>query len=61
MFGEGANSGEPKCKELHEMTGLSRDWMEEETLRPGASAYLRKPFDEQCLFDAIRSASGRAV
>jgi FixJ family two-component response regulator len=30
--------------------------MEDEAMRLGAIAYLRKPFDEQCLLDAIQLA-----
>jgi two-component system response regulator FixJ len=37
------------------ITGHDRDRMEEEAMRLGAIAYLRKPFDEQYLLDAIRS------
>jgi FixJ family two-component response regulator len=33
--------------------GHDRNWMEDEAMRLGAAAYLRKPFDEQCLLDAI--------
>jgi FixJ family two-component response regulator len=43
------------------MTGHDRERMKEEAMRLGAIAYLRKPFDQQCLFDAIRSARRRAV
>jgi FixJ family two-component response regulator len=38
------------------ITGHDRDRMEDEAMRLGAIAYLRKPFDEQCLLDAIRLA-----
>jgi FixJ family two-component response regulator len=41
------------------MTGRDRERIKDEAMRLGAIAYLRKPFDEQCLFDAIRSACGR--
>ena len=40
------------------ITGHDRDRIEDEAMRLGAIAYLRKPFDEQCLFDAIRFACG---
>jgi FixJ family two-component response regulator len=35
--------------------------MEDEAMRLGAVAYLRKPFDEQCLLDAIGSLATRGV
>jgi FixJ family two-component response regulator len=35
------------------ITGHDRPGMEEQALRLGASAYLRKPFDEQAILDAI--------
>jgi FixJ family two-component response regulator len=35
------------------ITGHDRDRMEDEAMRLGAIAYLRKPFDEQCLLEAI--------
>jgi len=38
------------------ITGHDRDRMEDEAMRLGAVAYLRKPFDEQCLLDAIQLA-----
>jgi FixJ family two-component response regulator len=38
------------------ITGHDRDRMEEEAMRLGAIAYLRKPFDEQALLDAIQLA-----
>ncbi len=41
------------------ITGHDRDRMEDEAMRLGAVAYLRKPFDEQCLLDAIRSLTRR--
>ena len=41
------------------ITGHDRDRMEDEAMRLGAVAYLRKPFDEQCLLDAIRSLARR--
>jgi len=37
------------------ITGHDRDRMEEEAMRLGAVAYLRKPFDEECILGAIRS------
>lgn len=37
------------------ITGHDRNRMEDEAMRLGAVAYLRKPFDEECLLDAIRS------
>jgi len=36
------------------VTGHDSYRMEEEAMRLGAIAYLRKPFDEQCLLDAIQ-------
>ncbi len=41
------------------ITGHDRYRMEDEAMRLGAVAYLRKPFDEQCLLDAIRSLARR--
>ncbi len=41
------------------ITGHDRDPMEDEATRLGAVAYLRKPFDEQCLLDAIGSLARR--
>ncbi len=41
------------------VTGHDRNRMEDEAMRLGAVAYLRKPFDEQCLLDAIRSLAGK--
>ena len=35
------------------ITGHDRNRMEDEAMRLGAIAYLRKPFDEQSLLDAI--------
>ena len=43
------------------ITGHDRYRMEDEAMRLGAVAYLRKPFDEQCLLDAIRSVARREV
>ncbi len=37
------------------ITGHDRNRMEDEAMRLGAVAYLRKPFDEQCLLDAVAS------
>jgi FixJ family two-component response regulator len=34
--------------------------MEDEAMRVGGVAYLRKPFDEQCLLDAIQLAREKA-
>ena len=36
------------------ITGHDRPGMEEQALRLGAAAYLRKPFDGQAMLDAIR-------
>ncbi len=41
------------------ITGQDREGTEAEAMRLGAIAYLRKPFDEECLFDAIQSAARR--
>jgi len=38
------------------ITGHDRPRMEDEATRLGGIAYLRKPFDEQCLLDAIQLA-----
>jgi len=38
------------------LTGQDRAGMEEHAMRLGASAYLRKPVDEEILLDAIRHA-----
>jgi FixJ family two-component response regulator len=38
------------------ITGQDRAGMEERAMRLGASAYLRKPFDERILLDAVRVA-----
>ena len=43
------------------ITGHDRYRMEDEAMRLGAIAYLRKPFDEQCLLDAIQLARGKWV
>jgi len=43
------------------ITGHDRYRMEDEAMRLGAIAYLRKPFDEQCLLDAIQLACGKGV
>ncbi len=41
------------------ITGHDRYQMEDRAMRLGAIAYLRKPFDEQCLLDAIGSLARR--
>jgi FixJ family two-component response regulator len=41
------------------ITGHDRHRMEDEAMSLGAVAYLRKPFDEQGLLDAIRSLARR--
>jgi FixJ family two-component response regulator len=38
------------------ITGQDRTGMEERAMRLGATAYLRKPFDEETLMGAIRTA-----
>jgi len=38
------------------ITGHDRPKMEDEAMRVGGIAYLRKPFEEQCLLDAIQLA-----
>jgi FixJ family two-component response regulator len=38
------------------ITGRDRSRMEDEAMRVGGIAYLRKPFEEQCLLDAIQLA-----
>ena len=38
------------------ITGHDRPRMEDEAMRVGGVAYLRKPFEEQCLLDAIQFA-----
>ncbi len=43
------------------ITGHDRDRMENEALQLGAVAYIRKPFDEQVLLDAISSLAGKQV
>jgi two-component system, LuxR family, response regulator FixJ len=43
------------------ITGHDSYRMEDEAMRLGAIAYLRKPFDEQCLLDAIQLACGKGV
>ena len=42
------------------ITGNDRSRMEDEALRMGGVAYLRKPFEEQCLLDAIQLAREKA-
>ncbi len=37
------------------ITGHDRHRMEDEAMRLGAVAYLKKPFDDKCLLDVIRS------
>ena len=43
------------------ITAHDRPGMEEEALRLGSVAYLRKPFDEQALLDAIHPYAGNEV
>ncbi len=43
------------------ITGHDRYRMEDEAIRLGGIAYLRKPFDEQCLLDAIQLARRKWV
>ena len=43
------------------ITGHDSYRMEDEAMRLGAIAYLRKPFDEQCLLDAIQLACEKGV
>ncbi len=43
------------------ITGHDRNRMEDEAMRLGAVAYLRKPFDEQCLLDSIQLAFEKEV
>ena len=38
------------------ITGQDSAGMEEQAMRLGATAYLRKPFDEEALLDAVRHA-----
>ena len=38
------------------ITGHDRPRMEDEAMRLGGIAYLKKPFEEQCLLDAIQLA-----
>ena len=42
------------------LTGHDRPRMEDEAMRVGGVAYLRKPFEEQCLLDAIQLALEKA-
>jgi two-component system, LuxR family, response regulator FixJ len=42
------------------ITGHDRFGMEEKAMKLGAIAYLRKPFDDQALLDAISRACGSA-
>ncbi len=41
------------------ITGHDRYRMEDEAMKLGAVAYLRKPFDEKCLLGAIGSLARR--
>ncbi len=43
------------------ITGHDRNRMEDEAMRLGAIAYLRKPFDEQALLEAIQLACEKRV
>ncbi len=43
------------------ITGHDRNRMEDEAMKLGALAYLRKPFDEQVLLDAIGSLAKNQV
>jgi FixJ family two-component response regulator len=43
------------------ITGHDSYRMEDEAMGLGAIAYLRKPFDEQCLLDAIQLACEKGV
>jgi FixJ family two-component response regulator len=43
------------------ITSHDSDRVEEEAMRLGAIAYLRKPFDEQCLREAIRLACEKGL
>ncbi len=43
------------------ITGHDRDRMEDEAMRLGAIAYLRKPFDEQALLGTIQRACAKGV
>ena len=43
------------------ITGHDSYRMEDEAMRLGAIAYLRKPFDDQCLLDAIQLACEKVV
>ncbi|MFZ7112466.1 MAG: response regulator transcription factor [Desulfatiglandales bacterium] len=43
------------------ISGHDRNRMEENAMRLGAIAYLRKPFDEECLLDAIRRLATRGA
>jgi FixJ family two-component response regulator len=42
------------------ITGQDRPRMEDEAMKLGGVAYLRKPFEEQCLLDAIQLAREKA-
>jgi FixJ family two-component response regulator len=43
------------------ITGHDSGRMEEDAMRLGAIAYLRKPFEEKCLLDAIQLACEKGV
>lgn len=43
------------------ITGHDRHRMEDEAMRLGAIAYLRKPFDDHCLLNAIQLACEKGV
>jgi two-component system response regulator FixJ len=43
------------------ITGHDSERVEEEAMRLGAIAYLRKPFDEHCLLDAIEAACQKGI
>jgi len=43
------------------ITGRDKPRMEDEAVKLGGIAYLRKPFEEQCLLDAIELAREKAV
>jgi two-component system response regulator FixJ len=43
------------------ITGRDKHMMEEEAMKLGGIAYLRKPFEERCLLDAIQMADEKAL
>ncbi len=43
------------------ITGHDRNRMEDEAMQLGAVAYIRKPFDEHVLLDAVGSLAGKQV